>query len=159
MSSFRLNRRTLLAGVGGLSSPALLSPFVPLMARGAVTPPRRVLFYFHPMGFLEDYFWPTAAEIAAVKPGSYTETFTLGESIKALTPWKNKITLVDGINCFGIGVSNVNYKICDNAHGKGVKMMFTGAKTLGPNGNKPGNPRAEDCTNDLASGWQPADGP
>ncbi len=159
MISPRFHRRNLIAGLGGVAIPSLLAPFVPSAARGAVSPPKRILFYFHSMGFLEEYFWPSATETAAVNPGTFTENFTLGESVKALNPWKKKLILLDGINCFGIGVSNVSYRVCDNAHGKGLKMMFTGGKTLGPNGSKPGNARDAECTNDLATGWQPSDGP
>jgi Protein of unknown function (DUF1552) len=159
MIPLRFNRRNLLTGIGGMASPALLAPFVPSAARGATAPPKRILFYFHSMGFLEEYFWPAASQTDAVKPGGFTQNFTLGESLKALEPWKQKMLLVDGINCFGMGASNVTYRICDNAHGKGLKMVFTGGKTLGPNGSKPGNARDAECTNDLATGWQPADGP
>ncbi len=159
MNRTRVTRRNVLAGVAGVALPSALLPFVPSAARGQVTPPKRILFYFHSMGFLEEYFWPAKTQTDLVRPGTFTENFTLGESLKALQPWSKKMLMIDGINCFGIGVSNVTYQICDNAHGKGIKMIFTGGKTLGPNGAKPGNSRDAECTNDLATGWQPADGP
>lgn len=109
------SRRRLLASIGGAALASRLAPFIPASVRAAGASPRRMLVVFHPMGYLERTFWPQSSG------GSWT----LGETMSALAPWKDKLIYPDGLEIAGAGASD------DNEHGKGMNMVFTGSRKQG----------------------------
>lgn len=124
MKRARLNRRALIGSLAGLGITAGLSSFLPKAAWSAgEAPPKRLLLVFHPMGWLEDYFFPT---------GTATD-FTLGESVTAFEPLKHKMTFLDGLVMRGQQWWHQNMGL-DNEHGKGITQLWTGsAGTVGDN--------------------------
>lgn len=116
MSSTGFSRRKLLAAVAAAGGVARLGPFVPAAVRAAEAP-KRILTVFHPMGYLENSFFPAGEET----------NFTLGECMTALDPWKSKLVFMDNLAVYG---PQYFFKFADNEHGLGSAMAFTGGKYI-----------------------------
>lgn len=116
MSSTSFSRRKLLAAIAAAGGVSRLGPFLPASVRAADAP-KRILTIFHPMGYLENDFFP-------VGTGS---DFTLGSSMKALEPWKSKLLFIDGLTMFG---AQYYWQFPSNEHGLGGAMAFTGGKYI-----------------------------
>lgn len=118
----RFSRRDLIAaGFAGAAGSRLL-PFVPHAARAAdAAPPKRLLCVFKFGGYLESSYFP---KIAA--DGSWT----LGETMTALAPYKEHLIVPDGLEHRGVTWSYgfVNGKQLDNEHGLGMQSIFTGSR-------------------------------
>jgi hypothetical protein len=122
MTPKTLSRRSALGTLAGLGASRLVpvSPFVPVSARAAdVGPPKRLLLVFHPMGYLEQSFWPTRTPDG---------DFSLGETQTALADWKNKLIYLDGLIMYG---ASWYFPDDDNEHGSGAATCFTGSKKQG----------------------------
>ncbi len=127
MSRTSLSRRHLLGALGGLGAsgilPARLRPFLPagaLPSASAADPPRRLLVVFHPMGYLEQSFWPTKTPDGA--------DFTLGETMTPLADLKKKLIFLDGLLMYG---ASWYFPDDDNEHGSGAALCFTGSRKAG----------------------------
>ncbi|MCG5051809.1 MAG: DUF1552 domain-containing protein [Myxococcales bacterium] len=95
-----------------------LSTLIPRAARAA-NDPKRLLVIFTSMGWLEEYFWPERRSDTDFGFGS-------NHANASWAPFKNQLIFPDGLNVYGMHYS-MNQP--DNEHGKGIKMIFTGAKT------------------------------
>ena len=91
MPSFRLPRRTVLRGAGGI---ALALPWLEIMGprraradAGAGTP-RRLVTVFQPGGTVRRKYTPTGNETA----------FTMGPILRPLEPFQQKLVIVDGLD-------------------------------------------------------------
>lgn len=112
------SRRQLIGSLLGATAGARLLPFLPHAALGADgTAPKRLLVVFHPMGYLERTFWPTATP-----DGS---DWSLGATMTALAPFKNKLLYLRGL--MNPGGNWWDYKTVDNEHGLGMGAIFTGS--------------------------------
>ncbi len=111
-------RRFIQSTVGGAaaSKPMTLLPLA-AFAQGAA--PKRLLCVFHPMGYLENSFWPTGEGAS----------FTLGETQQALNPRKSKLLYVDGLMASSSSWWDARWKAheSDNEHGNGINGCFTGS--------------------------------
>ena len=107
------SRRQVLLGSG-----AALWPFLPASVRAAEAP-RRLLCVFHPMGYLENDFFPQRT--------SDTE-FTLGQGVAPLVAFKNKLIFMDGLLLYG---ADWFFPDDDNEHASGSNMAFTGSLKKG----------------------------
>jgi hypothetical protein len=115
-----ISRRGLLGSLAAGGAAARLLPFMPVAARAADgAPPKRLLCVFHPMGWLENDFFPRRT--------SDTD-FTLGPSVAALEAWKSKLIFLDGLMLYG---AEWFFPDDDNEHGSGGTMAFTGSKKMG----------------------------
>ena len=114
MSFTSFSRRRLLASIAAAGGVSRLGPFVPASVRAAGAP-KRILTIFHPMGYLEREFFPTG--IGA--------DFTLGGSLRALDPWRQKLLFIDGLALYG---AQYYFNFPSNEHGLGQAMAFTGGK-------------------------------
>lgn len=116
MPSF--SRRQMLAAVAAAGGASRLGPFLPksVYAAGA---PKRILTIFSPLGYLENSFWPSGTGAS----------FTLGETMSALNPWKSKLLYLDGLTVYGPQWYFPNND--DNEHANGGNMVFTGSKKTG----------------------------
>lgn len=114
MSFTSFSRRKLLASIAAAGGASRLSPFVPASVFAAEAP-KRILTVFHPMGYLEREFFPvgTGAD------------FTLGASLKALDPWRQKLVFIDGLTMCG---AQYYFNFPSNEHGLGGALAFTGGK-------------------------------
>lgn len=117
MSHASFSRRRMLAAIAAAGGASRLGPFLPASVRAAGTP-KRILTVFHPMGYLQNSFWP----------GGTGTDFTLGETQTALNPWKSKLLYLDGLNLYG---PQWFFNNDDNEHAAGGNMVFTGAKKVG----------------------------
>src|SRR4028118_23022 len=81
------SRRKFMANIVGAAAAAKLMPLMPRAAFGATEAPKRLLCVFSPLGYLENSFWPTGQ-------GS---DFKLGETQRALEPYKDKLLYVNGL--------------------------------------------------------------
>jgi hypothetical protein len=115
------NRRNILGAALAGGAASHLLPFIPRAARAAGTSPKRLLVVFHPMGWLESTFFPTIA------PNKVD--WELGESMKPLAAFKNKLIFMDGLeNRGGVWTYGfINGKQIDNEHGLGMAAAFTGS--------------------------------
>ncbi|MES1172029.1 MAG: DUF1552 domain-containing protein, partial [Bacteroidota bacterium] len=112
-----LSRRKLLGSLVGAGAAARLLPFLPAGAFAqTAAAPKRLLCVFHPMGWLENDFFPRRT--------SDTE-FTLGPSVAALNDLKSKLIFMDGLMLYGNRYFFTSSD--DNEHGKGMAMAFTGS--------------------------------
>jgi hypothetical protein len=90
MKSFRIDRRALLRGAGGV---AIGLPFLEVMtplerrARAAASPPRRFLVFFSPDGSIHENWVPTGAETS----------FTLSRILAPLEAHKQRLVILDGV--------------------------------------------------------------
>lgn len=117
MAFTSLSRRKLLAAFAAAGGASRLGPFLPKAVYGA-TAPKRIISIFHPMGYLENSFWPTGT-------GS---DFTLGETMTALNQWKSKLLFLDGLALYG---PQWYFPNDDNEHAAGGNQVFTGSKKSG----------------------------
>lgn len=116
------SRRKFIQSVVGGAAASKLMTLLPHAAFAQGAAPKRLLCVFHPMGYLENTFWPTGEGAS----------FTLGESQQALTPFKSKLLYVDGLmNSSGAWWDSrwkANEKAnLDNEHGNGIAGTFTGS--------------------------------
>jgi hypothetical protein len=109
------SRRQLLLSAGAA---APLLPFLPASVRAAEAP-KRLLCVFHPMGYLENDFFPQRT--------SDTE-FTLGPAVAPLGAFKNKLIFMDGLLIYG---GDWFFPDDDNEHASGSNMAFTGSLKMG----------------------------
>lgn len=115
-----VSRRGLLGTLAGAGALRLL-PFLPASVRAAEAgPPKRLLVVFHPMGYLEQTFWPKRTPDGA--------DWTLGATMTALGDWKQKLIFLDGLLMYG---ASWYFPDDDNEHGTGAAMCFTGSKKAG----------------------------
>src|SRR5688500_11847529 len=116
------SRRNFLTNVVGAAAAAKLLPFMPREAFGATTTPKRLLCVFSPMGYLEDFFWPTGEGAS----------FKLGETQAALEPFKDKLLYVNGLLHSAGATNDVRHRRPDakpdNEHGVGMSGIFTGSQ-------------------------------
>ena len=103
--SFRMDRRTLLRGLGAT---ALLAPFaqLPAIRRANAAAPKRALFVYVPDGCIPDRWHPTGSE----------SSFTLPEMSQPLEVIKNKLVFIDGLTMFAGGAT----------HEGGIAKVLTG---------------------------------
>ncbi len=113
--SQRISRRHILRGIAAAPVLSGLSPFLPAGMVRAADAPKRLLTIFHPMGWLEPTFWPTADGTG----------FKLDPVMAALEPWKSKLIFPDGL---------LLRAPPGNEHGCGMGAVFTGSL------NHPGDP-------------------
>src|SRR5688572_21399066 len=90
----RFSRRGFLAGAGlGLAA----TPFVPILrSRAADGPPLRLLLLFSANGTIRDAWLPSGGET----------DFTLGPILSPLTPYRDDIIVIDGLQYNGGGAGN-----------------------------------------------------
>jgi hypothetical protein len=111
-SKNRIHRRTVLRGAGGV---AIGLPFLSAMLRPGrshaqeATPKRFVVFY-SPGGTLLDKWRPTGA----------ADNFNLQPMMSPLTPYKNRLTFVDGVD---MSVTQLGY---GHPHSRGMGGVLTG---------------------------------
>ena len=112
-------RRQLLTSLLGAGAAARLLPMFPADAFAQAAAPKRLLCVSHPMGWLENDFFPART--------SDTE-FSLGASVAALGDWKSKLVFLDGLMLYG---AEWFFPDDDNEHASGAAMAFTGSKKEG----------------------------
>ena len=116
---FRIGRRALLRGAGGI---ALGLPFLEAMtpfgrlAQAATPPPKRFLVFFSPDGNIHENWVPTGTETA----------FTLSRILAPLEAHKQKLVILDGIEN---KVGGYSARPGDD-HMKGMGTMLTGIGLL-----------------------------
>lgn len=96
----------------------VLGSLVP-RAAWAASDPKRLLVIFTSMGWLEEFFWP-------MRRSDDDFSFGSDHANAAWAPFTKQLLFLDGLNVHGM-----HYALDqpDNEHGKGIKMIFTGAKT------------------------------
>lgn len=117
MTTMSFSRRKMLAAIAAAGGASRLGAFLPQSVYGS-TAPKRILTVFHPMGYLENSFWPSGTG----------DGFTLGETMTALNQWKSKLLYLDGLAVYG---PQWYFSNDDNEHAAGGTMVFTGAKKAG----------------------------
>ena len=120
-SKNRINRRTMLRGAGGV---AIGLPFLDAMLRpgrthASAAVPQRLVVFFSPGGTLLDKWRPTGS----------TSSFTLSPMMSALTPLKDRLLLLDGLN---LSVTEMGY---GHPHARGMGGVLTGQPLLAGNFN------------------------
>ena len=126
------SRRKFIQSIIGGAAASKLMTMLPHAAFAQGAAPKRLLCVFHPMGYLENTFWPTGEGAS----------FALGETQQALNPYKSKLLYVDGLmNSSGSwwdsrwrGNEKANF---DNEHGNGIAGTFTGSWKQGPHAATP----------------------
>lgn len=119
MKPFRLSRRAVLRGAGGIT---VALPLLDLMrpagrlARAATPPLKRFLVFFSPDGSIHENWVPTGTETA----------FTLSRILAPLEPNKDKLVIVNGVEN---KVGGYSAKPGDD-HMKGMGSMLTGMGLL-----------------------------
>jgi hypothetical protein len=117
MKPFRLNRRAVLRGAGGI---AIGLPFLEIMADGqkasaqAANVPKRFIVFFTPNGSIRENWLPTGS-------GS---SFTLSKILAPLEPFKNQVLVIDGLK----NTAAVNGP--GDGHQTGMGTMLTGTELL-----------------------------
>lgn len=117
MSPFRLSRRALLRGAGGI---AIGLPFLEIMAKsrsaGAAAPPipQRFVVFFTPNGYIRPNWTPTGTET----------DYTLASTMAKLTPYKSKLIILDGVDN-----EAAKHGVGDD-HMRGMGTMLTGIELL-----------------------------
>ena len=113
------SRRKFIQSVVGGAAASKLMTLLPHAAFAQGAAPKRLLCVFHPMGYLENSFWPTGEGAS----------FTLGETQQALNPHKSKLLYVDGLMNSSSAWWNAEWKTHenDNEHGQGINGTFTGS--------------------------------
>jgi hypothetical protein len=107
-----LNRRTLLRGAGSV---VIGLPFLEAMLRPGTTHaqnqlPKRFIVFYHPGGTLLDQWRPVGT------PGNYS----FSEMMAPLTPFKDKLTFVDGVN---LSITSIG---AGHPHSRGMAGVLTG---------------------------------
>ncbi|MEO6602198.1 MAG: DUF1552 domain-containing protein [Polyangiaceae bacterium] len=127
MPNFRLSRRAVLRGAGGI---AIALPFLEIMgvekARAASAPAKRFLTVFQPGGtvtykdanatMVDDRFWPTGSETAMV----------MNKITAPLAAVQSKLLFIDGLR---LGPASTGEQ-----HQEGIVGLLTGAKQTGGGG-------------------------
>lgn len=117
----RGSRRSFIANIAGAAAATRLLPLMPRAAFAATEAPKRLLCVFSPLGYLENFFWPRGEGA----------DFTLGETQKVLTPYKDKLLYVDGLMLSGHNTGDKRRDRAgvkwDNEHGQGISGVFTGS--------------------------------
>lgn len=114
------SRRQFIQSIVGAAAASKLMNLMPHAAFAAGEAPKRLLCVFHPMGYLENSFWPSGE-------GS---SFRLGETQTALEPYKSKLLYVDGLMRSDRAYwEDARWKVHgkDNEHGSGINGSFTGS--------------------------------
>jgi Protein of unknown function (DUF1552) len=114
------SRRQFVSSIVGSATASQLMTLLPHAAFSQGSAPKRLLCVFHPMGYLENSFWPT---------GEGT-SFTLGETQQALNPYKNKLLYIDGLmHSHRAYWEKAKWDLHgkDNEHGSGINGIFTGS--------------------------------
>lgn len=117
----KMSRRQLLAGLGGAGAVAALSPFVPLLrARGDDLYPTRVVVFMTMMGMSGRYPDPW-------KPsgGATDFRFPTGSILEPLTPFRDRITVIDGLTNQGAEDTNLA-----GGHPQGLGTALTGGRLI-----------------------------
>jgi Protein of unknown function (DUF1552) len=117
MKPFRLDRRTLLRGAGGI---AIGLPFLEIMSRSgsagaqAAPVPKRLVVFFSPNGSIRENWTPTGGET----------NFTLSRILAPLEPFKQNLVVLDGVDnvCARNGLGD--------DHMRGMGAMLTGVELL-----------------------------
>lgn len=120
------SRRKFVQSIVGGAAASKLMTMLPHAAFAQGAAPKRLLCVFHPMGYLENSFWPTGEGAS----------FTLGETQQALNPFKSKLLYVDGLMNASASWWDSRWKASekanpDNEHGYGIAGTFTGSWKLG----------------------------
>jgi Protein of unknown function (DUF1552) len=133
----RLNRRTLLRGLGGLAVglPALEAMSRSTAAAAATSAPKRLVIFFTPNGtnannseLVEPDFWPEQTGTS----------FTLGPEVAPLEPLRKQLLMVSGVNGDSMA-QNVKDAFGD-LHSIGLSQMLTGVPyVLDPASALPGS--------------------
>ena len=108
--SFHLRRRTFLGALGALGA----SQLVPRLSMAADPPPKRLIVVFTPNGTIYDAWAPTGTET----------NFTVGQILSPLTPFKDRVVVLDGID-----VKSARNGPGDD-HMRGMGHMLTGTELL-----------------------------
>jgi hypothetical protein len=117
MSSFKLSRRALLRGAGGV---ALGLPFLEIMSRSgsaraqAVKIPQRFIVFFSPNGSIRENWTPTGTET----------DFQLSPILSPLEPYKQNLIVLDGVDN-----EAAKHGVGDD-HMRGMGTMLTGTELL-----------------------------
>jgi hypothetical protein len=114
---FRLDRRTLLRGAGGI---AIGLPFLEIMSRSgragaqAAAVPKRFVVFFSPDGSIRENWTPTGTET----------NFQLSRILAPLEPYKQNLVVLDGVDnvCARSGLGD--------DHMRGMGAMLTGIELL-----------------------------
>jgi hypothetical protein len=117
MSSYRLNRRNFIAGLGGAFGLKILLRNLEAMAQGATSPPRFLMMHW-PVGTIQYHFLPT---------GSGTN-FTFSRILKPFEPLK-----ADTIILYGL--ADRPRVTCGGGHEAGTPLTTTGAAVPGCRAN------------------------
>jgi Protein of unknown function (DUF1552) len=129
VSSYRLARRSFLAGCAG--SAAFLAPLlrsIEARAQGMAAP-LRLLIIHHPLGTA-----PQGVNWVPKVPGT-TTTFTLPMESAPFAPLQSKMVMVDGLNLVAASKMAGNSG-GQNTHEGGIVAMMTGVPTLGQKGQQ-----------------------
>jgi Protein of unknown function (DUF1552) len=116
-----ISRRSLFQSIVGATAAEALMRLTPHAAFAQGATPRRLLVVFHPMGYLDNSFWPKGE----------LENFELGETQKALEPYKSKLLYLNGVMKADRPQwvdFETRKQILDNEHGSGINGIFTGSK-------------------------------
>jgi hypothetical protein len=117
VSPFRLSRRALLRGAGGI---AIGLPFLEIMSKAgsarAATPPipQRLVVFFSPNGYIRPNWSPTGTET----------DFTLARTMAKLAPYQKKLIVLDGVDN-----EAAKHGVGDD-HMRGMGTMLTGIELL-----------------------------
>jgi hypothetical protein len=117
MSSYRLNRRNFIAGLGGAFGLKIMLRNLEAMAQGATSPPRFLMMHF-PVGTQAFHFLPT---------GSGTN-FTFSRILKPFEPLKAETIILYGLRDHA-------GTICGGGHEAGTPLATTGAQVPGCRAN------------------------
>jgi hypothetical protein len=123
-SKNRIHRRTLLRGAGGI---AIGLPFLSAMLRpgrshAQDTMPKRLVIFYNPGGTL----------ISKWKPMGGETDFTLQPMMGALTPFRDRLVFVGGLNMAVTAIGN------GHPHSRGMGAVLTGQQLLAGNYNTNG---------------------
>jgi len=123
-SKNRIHRRTVLRGAGGV---AIGLPFLSAMLRpgrshAADSTPVRFIVFYSPGGTLLDKW----------RPSGSTTSYTFQPMMSPLTPYKDRLTIVDGVN---LSVTALGY---GHPHARGMGGVLTGMPLLAGNFNTNG---------------------
>jgi Protein of unknown function (DUF1552) len=123
-SKNRINRRTLLRGVGGV---AIGLPFLSAMLRpgrshAQDTTPTRLIVFYSPGGTLLDQWRPTGSE----------KSFSLQPMMSPLSPFLDRLVFVDGVD---LAITEIGF---GHPHSRGMGGVLTGQQLLAGNYNTNG---------------------
>jgi Protein of unknown function (DUF1552) len=123
-SKNRIHRRTVLRGAGGVAIglPFLSAMLRPLRSHAQATTPTRFIVFYSPGGTLLDKWTPTGA----------TDNFTLQSMMSPLTPFHDRLTIVDGLELSVTAIST------GHPHSRGMGAVLTGMPLLAGNFNTNG---------------------